>query len=66
MVYTDEHKSKVFIYSGRIANELLRRGYHIVEVRPDKRNKIKTVFLFQVEKDIEKHILSLTEAKNIF
>lgn len=66
MIYTDEHKSRVIIYSGRIANELLRRGFRIVEVRPDKRNKIKTVFLFQVENDIEQHIISLTESENIF
>lgn len=66
MIYTDEHKSRVIIYSGRIANKLLRRGFHIVEVRPDKRNKIKTVFLFQVENDIEQHIISLTESENIF
>lgn len=66
MIYTDEEKSKVIIFSGRIANELLRRGFQIVEVRPDKRNKIRTVFIFNGEEGIEDAILSLTEPYNPF
>lgn len=66
MIYTDENKSKVIVFSGRIANELLRKGYQIVEVRPDKRNKIKTIFLFKGEVGIEEEILKLTGMKNIF
>lgn len=66
MIYTDEEKSKVIIFSGRIANELLRRGFQIVEVRPDKRNKIRTVFIFNGEDGIEGAILSLTEPCNPF
>ena len=66
MIYTDENKSRVIVFSGQIANELLRKGYQIVEVRPDKRNKIKTIFLFNVEQGIENEILKLTGTENIF
>lgn len=66
MIYTDENKSKVIVFSGQIANELLRKGYQIVEVRSDKRNKIKTIFLFNVEQGIEEEILRLSGTDNIF
>ena len=66
MIYTDENKSKVIVFSGRIANELLRKGYQIVEVRPDKRNKIRSVFLFNGELGIEEEILRLSGTENIF
>lgn len=66
MIYTDENKSRVIVFSGQIANELLRKGYQIVEVRSDKRNKIKTIFLFNVEQGIENEILKLTGTENIF
>ncbi|WP_099466705.1 hypothetical protein [Konateibacter massiliensis] len=65
MIYTDENKSRVTVFSGRIANELLRKGYQIVEVRPDKRNKIRSVFLFNGELGIENEILKLTGTENI-
>lgn len=66
MIYTDENKSRVIVFSGRVANELLRKGYQIVEVRPDKRNKIKTIFLFKGEIGIEEEILRLSGTDNIF
>lgn len=66
MIYTDENKSRVIVFSGQIANELLRKGYQIVEVRPDKRNKIRSVFLFNGELGIEEEILRLSGTDNIF
>ena len=66
MIYTDENKSRVIVFSGRVANELLRKGYQIVEVRSDKRNKIKTIFLFKGEIGIEEEILRLSGTDNIF
>ena len=58
MKYTEQHD--VIIYSGKIANELLRRGYRIVKVMPDRRNKIKTVFVFANERNIVRDVDELT------
>lgn len=58
MKYTEQHN--VIIYSGKIANELLRRGHRIVKVMPDRRNKIKTVFVFANERNIVRDVDELT------
>lgn len=58
MKYTEEHN--VIIYSGKIANELLKRGHRIVKVMPDRRNKIKTVFVFANERNIVRDVDELT------
>lgn len=58
----------ILIYSGRIANELLNKGYRIKKVLPDKRNKLKTVFIFAAEGNIEDDFFKLTqpEASELF
>lgn len=61
LIYLDENKTKVVIFSGKIANDLLSKGYRIIQVLPDKRNKIRTVFVFEANKDIETTILLLTK-----
>ena len=58
MKYTKEHN--VIIYSGKIANELLKRGHRIVKVMPDRKNKIKTVFVFANERNIVRDVDELT------
>lgn len=58
MRYTDT--GGIIIYSGKIANELLRRGHRIVKVMPDRRNKIKTVFVFANERNIVQDVDELT------
>lgn len=58
MRYTDT--SSIIIYSGKIANELLRRGHRIVKVMPDRRNKIKTVFIFANDECIVQDVDELT------
>lgn len=58
MKYTEEHS--IIIYSGKIANELLRRGHRIVKVMPDRRNKIKTVFIFANDECIVRDVDELT------
>lgn len=66
MIYLDEEKSKVLIFSGNIANKLLDKGHEIVQVRPDKRNKIKTVFIFAGDTTIEKDLLSCMDMIDCF
>lgn len=47
MIFLDDRMTKVLIQTGSAANLLLRHGYKLVEVRPNRRNKIKTVFIFE-------------------
>ena len=62
MIYLDENKTKVVIFNGKIANELLGLGYRIIQVLPDKRNKIKSVFVFKATKGIEQDVVKLTKS----
>lgn len=59
MHYDNELKNRIIIYSGRIANALLDKGYQIVQVRPDKRNKIKSVFVFRADEGIEDELFGI-------
>ncbi len=58
MRYTEA--SSIIIYSGKITNELLKRGHRIVKVMPDRRNKIKTVFVFANDERIVQDVDELT------
>lgn len=60
MVYTDEERKGMIVFTGRVARELLRRGYTIIDVKPDKTNKIKSIYVFKRENDIEKEIANIT------
>ena len=66
LIYLDEGKTEILIFSGRIANELLCKGYRIIRLAPDKRNRIKTVFIFQATKGIESDVLNLTKSDDVF
>ena len=60
MLLKDENKDAIVIFSGRVARELLRRGYTIIDVKPDKTNKIKSIYVFRRENEIEKELAKIT------
>lgn len=60
MVYTDEERKGIIVFTGKVARELLRRGYTIIDVKQDKTNKIKSIYVFKRENDIEKEIAKIT------
>lgn len=64
MRYEDEKKDAMVIFSGNIARQLLRKGYTIIDVKADRKNKIKSVFVFKVEGDFEKDVWELTRKDN--
>lgn len=66
MIYLDENKSKVLIFSGNIANRLLEKGHIIIQVRPDKRNKIKSCFVFKSDSTLENDFLMVSPPEQIF
>ncbi|WP_455714111.1 hypothetical protein [Anaerosporobacter sp.] len=54
MTYTNENRDAIVVFAGHVARELLRRGYTIIDVKADRTNKIKSVFVFRRENNIEK------------
>lgn len=64
MRYTNEHKDAMVIFSGNIARKLLRKGYTIIDVKADRTNKIKSVFVFKVEGNFEHDVWELTNKDN--
>lgn len=63
MEYTSD--GKIVIHNGDLTNELLRRGHHIVQVRSDKKNKIKTIFLFNGTEEIKEDLLNIAREERI-
>ena len=66
LIYTDEQKKGIIIYSGKVANELLRQGYRITRVMPDKKNKMRTIFVFAAENNIEEALSFQSEHIELF
>ena len=66
MIYADEHKKEIIIYSGKVANRLLDQGYRITKVLPDKKNKVRTIFVFAVENNIEEALSLQSERTELF
>ena len=67
MYFTDKTQRYFIIRSGRIANILLCKGYRITQVRPDKKNKIKTIFIFETKSTIIQDLLSIpSKAMDLF
>ena len=66
MQFIDEQKEAIIILSGRVARELLRRGYTIIDVKPDKKNKIKSVFVFKFENNIDRVLADIVYSDNTF
>lgn len=54
-------RDTILIFNGDTARQLLRHGYTIIDVKPDKRNRIKSVFVFRYEDGIEQMIADLEE-----
>ena len=65
MFYTDEKKDAIVIFTGKTARYLLKLGYTIIDVKPDKKNKIKSVFVFKKESGIDKAISDYLYDKDI-
>lgn len=49
-VYENEKKGRC-IYAAPVARELIRKGYAIMDIKPNKENHDKTVFIFEETDD---------------
>jgi len=48
-----DNESVKLIYTGKIARGLLHLGYQIVDVKPNKNNPERTVFIFKDIQDLK-------------
>ena len=66
MKYMTQNGKGIIVFTGKKARELLRRGYTIIDVKPDKANKIKSVYVFKRENEMRRKIAKITykKAKN--
>lgn len=61
-----ERAEKV-VYSPKVARELLRRGYQVVDIKPDKYDECHkaSIFVFKNENELEKEIHEISEKYTI-
>lgn len=57
-----ERENRV-VFKGSIARQLLREGYTIVDVKPDRMNSNKSVFVFRNDEGLEDRLFELVKEK---
>lgn len=65
MIELTNKKEKV-VYSAKVARELLRRGYQIVDIKPDKYDEHHkaSIFVFKNEGTLEAEIFEISGKYN--
>ena len=60
-------RTSKIVYDARIARELLRLGYTIIDIKPDKyeKEKKRTIFVFNNDEGLEKDIYDISEKYRI-
>lgn len=61
----DEIKNTKAIFSARTARQLLRLGNTIIDIKPNKENKEKTVFIFRLDNKFKEDLLTLARMREI-
>ena len=60
-----EEKENLMVFTGQMARQLLRQGYTIVDVKPDKLDTDgkRSVFVFKNEPGLQETIVQLVKQK---
>lgn len=61
----DEIKNTKAIFSARTARQLLRLGNTIIDIKPNRENKEKTVFIFRFDDKFKEDLLTLARMREI-
>lgn len=61
----DEIKNTKAIFSARTARQLLRLGNTIIDIKPNKENKEKTVFIFRFDDKFKEDLLTLARMREV-
>ena len=61
----DEIKNTKAIFSARTARQLLRLGNTIIDIKPNKENREKTVFIFRFDDKFKDDLLTLARMREL-
>lgn len=61
----DEIKNTKAIFSARTARQLLKMGNTIIDIKPNKENREKTVFIFRFDDKFKDDLLTLARMREI-
>lgn len=53
-----KEKDSILIFNPKMARDLLKKGYIIIDIKPFKDDKDKTIFVFERNEDILKEVYS--------
>lgn len=61
-----EYKDTITVFTAELTRKLLKEGYTIVDIKPDKNDpdRKKTLFIFKNENGLTKRIYELKEARS--
>lgn len=48
--------NNIIIFSPRIARNLIQKGFRVVDIKPDKNIRIKTIFFFENTKELKEYL----------
>lgn len=57
-------RDAILVYTGQLARRLLKEGYKIIDIKADRNNKERTIFIFKNENGLEAKIRELTYKSN--
>ena len=55
----ENNDDALVVFKGKNARALLRRGYTIIDIKPNRNDSNKTVFVFRKEGNIEQELYTL-------
>lgn len=55
--------NNIVIFSPQIARDLIQKGFKVVDIKPDKNIRIKTIFFFENTEEIKKYLLEKHDIK---
>lgn len=59
-----EQYTQRVVFKGSIARQLLREGYHLVDIKPDRIDSNKSVFIFEITDGFEDRMYELIDEYN--
>lgn len=56
-------KEAITIFTADVARHLIRNGYILLDIKPNKENKDRTLFIFKLEPEIRKVIWDYKQSR---
>lgn len=56
-------EKNIIIFSGKVARDLIQKDFKIVDIQPDRKIPVKSVFYFENTEDVKKYLLNEHDIK---